>query len=257
MSAQEYFVFASFSRALDLPMACKEEEPDFVLKASVDGQIGIELTEYFQDTERGLGSKQERVRRLRVRLIDTAMAVYRELLPHTPMRVTFLWWDSELSDRTVNAVAGRVVKLVIEKTRNAADGYSQIPINDDDLARWQLDEHFSDIMLCRCRPGHGNMWYSPVVAYPYTTPDRIQGIIAEKEEKLGKYRQKCSRVWLLIHGKLGSIEMSDEVLGHTYETDFERVYLFDVDGGPVALRLARPGHAESVIDTDSIASLRP
>jgi hypothetical protein len=239
---RESGAFAIFARFIDLPdhHHCDPPGPDFIgpHPEAPNTVLGVELSEYFQDSQPGEGSHLKNTRDLRQQIRNKAQAAYRERNPELPLRVSLFWLEHALNRKNADNLAARLLGLLEETARQPPGPDLAIGLAYDDLERWGLEDRFSDILVWRSRPGHGNIWTSPIVSYPYTTVERIADIIAEKERKLDGYRTKCDRVWLDIHGELGALDLNDETLAHVYEAGFERVYLHDLDRMPVKLRVA-------------------
>ena len=73
------------------------------------------------------------------------------------------------------------------------------------------------------------------------SPDRLQGIIDQKNTKLPTYRGKCCEVWLLIvlDGLYPSsfADLNADALQHEFKTGFDRLFFFrNFDGSYAQLR---------------------
>ena len=66
---------------------------------------------------------------------------------------------------------------------------------------------------------------------PDIPSDLVLARINQKNDKVGKYREQCDEIWLLIvvDGFLPStwFDVSGEALKQTYQSSFDRTYLFD------------------------------
>ena len=67
-------------------------------------------------------------------------------------------------------------------------------------------------------------------AVPELAPEQIRERIQDKEAKLGKYLNKCSKAWLLIVEDGFTLSsyfvISDEVKKQVYKSSFDRIFLF-------------------------------
>lgn len=65
---------------------------------------------------------------------------------------------------------------------------------------------------------------------PRVGVDYVQAAIDSKNAKLPQYDPRCSENWLLLaYGREGlpaSMSFTDDVFGHTFRSDFRRVFLF-------------------------------
>ena len=202
------------------------EEPDFLVWRH-DSVLGIELTELHRETRPGASPQQAR-QSMRQRVINRAQEIY--LANAQPdVRVTvFMHDDVHIERSEVEHLANQICELAI---RNLPSPNS----SSEEFYEWTNRAYFPDVVnnirvhrLDAITDTHFNTPGSTWVA-PLAPPD-IERALLSKNPKYPTYRKRCDEAWLLINADIGSMstwfQFDSESLASTFETDFERVFLF-------------------------------
>ena len=217
----------------------EDERPDFV--CSTNGKtIGIELTRFFFPSKNETSSqamdayRQQLAQELRIEHIRRnlpAITVYVHLYEATHLinKATRQVLKAELLD---------FVSANLEVfDKSACFGHELLPEN-------LMDKGVDQISVLRLPTLTDPFWaLSHAEFIPESRSSLIQAIVSEKSAHISEYRKKASTVWLVIisgTGGLGSIiDFDHDVLTATYQSNFERVFLFRTYGRSVhELKLA-------------------
>jgi hypothetical protein len=208
--------FADFPEGI----LCFDDNPDVIVKTQ-EGFYGIEHTRLFH----GALKEQES---LEQRIVDRAKEMY-ESLGAPPLYVTVLF-DSKvrLGVRDIDSIAANL-KGIVHGCIPAVGVHSM-------LEGWKFTPRgyapsISTIFVDRPKESCEMFWaVGRGGAVPDLAPEQIRERIQGKEAKLGKYLNKCSKVWLLIveDGFTPSsyFVISDEVKNQVHKSSFDRIFLF-------------------------------
>jgi hypothetical protein len=207
---------------LDFPegILCFDDNPDVLVRTS-EGMLGIEHTRLY------LGNLKEQ-ESLEQRIVDRAKEMY-ELSGGPPLLVNVLF-DSKIRLRVkdIDSIAASLNRLVCNYVPDVGGRF--------DLEGWRsVSRGFSPsmMMIFIDRPNNSceMLWgVGRGSAVPDLTSDSIRESIQDKESKLGRYLDKCSKIWLLIvedgFAPSSYFVISNEVKKEIYKSKFDRIFLF-------------------------------
>jgi hypothetical protein len=199
----------------------KSETPDFRFPRLGGVCLGVEVTEYFRKVTVE-GSPLQAEVALTDKLLQSCMALHNECGIDPTIVVTVMFRpNARIRDTHAGAVA--LVEAVAAEAANI--GWSTEILNDGQMPSWA-----AKLVAYRKERQSEPLWLSSGTAWPVPIEiDEISAIIAEKEQKLAAYRQKCAEVWLLVVIDLDRVssiaELSDIVAREAFETGFDRVIL--------------------------------
>jgi hypothetical protein len=229
---EEWYVFLALQAKEGLPIACHDDDPDFLM--NVDGSwLGVEVSRFH--------TAEETTSRLRSEVLLRARTIYQKARPSEPLALSVIWLDVDLVRRDRRALGMRLAAFAEESAANRPD-LGDVDMGYDELLHGGLADVFARIHFWRLPAGMANIWSDWAMTYPYTTPALVEARFRDKERRIGNYRIKCSAVWLVIYNLWGKLALDDDrLLAHTYETEFDRVYLFNAMVPPVQLACIKPG----------------
>lgn len=203
------------------------EEPDFLIE---DGEriIGVELTEFYRGTPTNQMPRQAS-ESLKNQIVERARAMFEG--NGGPFLIVYVYFGFhlELRKNRVTELASKLAKIVSDNPVNI--GETIVLENQwDDLN--YFPEEFISIDILRPFEITQPLWAVPDAdVIPKFSIDTIQQVIDKKNVLTPAYRKRTQELWLLIiHGFTLSYTFEDEreVLGHNYNSDFDRVFLFDM-----------------------------
>jgi hypothetical protein len=185
--------------------------------------LGVEITEYLPKIEGGSSLRRSEV--LRDRILQEAKKAFER--SSNEQVVVSVSWDphQEFSPITKADVAEKIARTVTNMLANGVNWW---------LPDWTTTEgkflgrHISDISIWpKCKQ---SAWTSAESGTLGGDVCRIQQIIRGKEALVLKYRETCSKVWLLIvaEGHLSTFFSPDEDFSTAvFDTSFDLIFLFD------------------------------
>ncbi len=218
--------FRQVCTALPVGRIENSEEPDFLVHSD-ERILGVEVTELYRPPEAGKQPLQE-AESLQTRIVDQAQSIY-EANGGPPLYVSVVFGFYErFNKKDVMALASRLAKFI-----------SSLSINEGD--RLQLENMYEDrnypeeitMLFIDRSPGHKQALWHPfgAVMVPGCAPKEIQARVDAKNKLCDVYRKKCQEIWLLIvvdgFSLSTLIDLPDETLNHTYESQFDRIFLFE------------------------------
>lgn len=198
----------------------KSVHPDFVVTTS-KGVIGIELTQLHQ-VERNRNFQPREIDAFKDKIVGLAKDIYSSCNA-IPLEVGVHFSGTPLSN--VEITARKLVGVIQELA--SGNEVSRVVTHDD----IDMPQEFSVIRIIK-RPSYANCLWSVSSArwLPVLDVSQIQTRIAQKNEKIGKYKESADELWLLLvidQEYLSSFfEVRDSMLAHTYNSAFSKTILF-------------------------------
>ncbi len=228
---KEYAHLLAFKDSLpDFPqgqITLDVECPDFLVQ-SATGIVGIEHTEVYHEPRKDGGSLQATETYVH-QILLRAKEIHRDQGGRPALVWLNLTSGARLNKAKVGPLATDLANIVQTKMPpNQESTKIRQTWND----KSHLPPEFSSVTIFRYDSLQDPVW-GPIMAG--WMPDITSGIIQErigcKNSKILKYRERCDEVWLLIvvYGYLPStlFDVSGKALEHTYQSSFDRIYLFD------------------------------
>jgi hypothetical protein len=201
------------------------EHPDFLIKAQ-PRWIGIELTEYVQESDEDLGSPMRAQERTEDKVLLTASQQHQSKgLP--PVAVHVLWHLHQALDRRrIQELAAALADLV---QRHLPETGRNVTIRRRHPAWRSLPQEVAYLSVDRRINFSKNSWTSVRGAWvPTLTPPQLQKLMRNKEAKVPSYRQQCREVWLLIVARglepSTHVDLGPEVEGYRFKSGFDRIF---------------------------------
>jgi hypothetical protein len=199
---------------------CFDDNPDVLVKTP-EGFLGIEHTRLYWGNLKEQESLEQRI-------VNRAKELY-VLGGGPPLYVNVLFDPKiRLGVKDIDSIAASLNGIVCRYVPDVGGRF--------DLEGWRfISGGFSPsiMMIFIDRPGKSCELFWSVGrggAVPDLTSDSIRERIQDKESKIGKYLDKCSKVWLLIveDGFTPSsyFVISDEAKREIYKSRFDRIFLF-------------------------------
>lgn len=223
------------------------ERPDFTLP-TVDGHIGLEVTEYFQphvpnpslSVDRPLQEQDGLKDRILARAQQIFEAQYSERL-----RVQVLWRPRQVIDKKdVESISVALAELAASLPVTAADNRRFTSTQD-----LQFPDPITTIFARLIGPELSSLWQviGAGLVRPLS-PDNLLCIIRDKEKKLKGYRAGLAATWLLIvmdwWTRASYAELTPAAREYVYETAFDRVFFLDVFRNESASLLVQSGRGD-------------
>lgn len=199
---------------------CFDDNPDVLVKTS-EGMLGIEHTRLYWENLKEQESLEERI-------VDRAREMY-ESSGGPPLRVNVLF-DSNvrLGVKDIDSIAASLNRLVCSYMPDVGESF--------DLEGWRfVSRGFTPsivmIFIDRLNNSGEMLWgVGRGGVVPDLPSDSIRKSIQDKESKIGRYLDKCSRIWLLLvedgFAPSSYFDISEEVKKDPYESKFDRIFLF-------------------------------
>lgn len=199
---------------------CFDDNPDVLVKTS-EGMLGIEHTRLYWGNLKEQESLEQRI-------VDRAKKMY-ELTGGPPLIVNVLFYPKvRLAVKDIDSIAACLNRLVCSYVPNVGGRF--------DLEGWRfVSRGFSPsimtIFIDRPNDPCEMLWgVGRGGAVPDLPSSSIRKGIQGKESKIGRYLDKCSKIWLLIvedgFAPSSYFVISDEVRKEIYKSKFDRVFLF-------------------------------
>ncbi len=199
----------------------EQEAPDFIIRVN-ENDIGVELTEVFQDSDLGISKLKQ---------FSSEGGSFTEnfinlIQPHIPFKFSIgINFNKNLPIKKSNkyAILKKLEDICVPAIINLKDlehlelenFYDQLPNEIDNIYIYRFDSMNASI---DSRPEGG------VVSR--LTNNHIKNILLNKEKKLSTYTN-CSQQWLLIReGNYYSGSFSDIEIDLPIESLFDKVFLF-------------------------------
>lgn len=198
----------------------KSIHPDFVVTTS-KGAIGIELTQLHQ-VKSNHNFQPREIDAFKDKIVGLAKDIYSSGNV-IPLEVGVHFSGAPLSD--VETIARKLVGVIQEL---ASGNEVRRVVTHDDL---DMPQEFSVIRIIK-RPSYANcLWsVSSTRWLPALDVRQIETRIAQKNKKIGKYKESADELWLLLvidHEYLSSFfEVHDSMLTHTFNSAFSKTILF-------------------------------
>jgi len=201
-------------------LLCFDDNPDVLVKTS-DRMLGIEHTRLYWGNLKEQESLEQRI-------VDRAREMY-EASGGPPLAVNVLFDPKvRLGVREIDSIAASLNRLVCRYVPNVGGRF--------DLEGWrfasrELSRAFRRIFIDRPSDPCEILWgVGRGGAVPHLSPDSLRESIQGKESKVGRYFEKCSKIWLLIvedgFAPSSYFVISDEVEKEIYKSKFDRIFLF-------------------------------
>ncbi len=206
----------------------RDDCPDFFVER--EKLTGLELTQIYNSTSTGVirssveGSRDSLVSQLK-KMWDA-----RELPAcHVNLRFTE---PIPIYKRNINPLANCIIELIkryIPEKGAYFDSPDWLEINVKNLTGFAIE---------RIVEYDTSIWtYSDTIWSPTLEPFLVQEVIDRKEEKRKKYLKRCIEIWLVIviyGGRLsGDFIIPDGITDHYFESEFDRLFLFDAIPGRI------------------------
>ncbi len=203
------------------------EEPDFLVE-NRGRLVGIEVTEFYRGTPANEMPRQAS-ESLKNQIVERARSIFEE--NGGPFLIVYVYFGFHIELRK-NRVAELASKLAIIVSDNPVNVGETIVLENqwDDLS--YFPQEFISIDILRPFEVTQPLWAVPDAdVIPKFSIEAVQQVIDKKNVLTPAYRKRSQELWLLIiHGFTLSSTFEDEreVLGHTYSSDFDRIFLFDM-----------------------------
>lgn len=202
------------------------EGPDFLVQEG-SRTLGIEIMDYI----RGQSSGESVARRNEVlwqRIANVARDKFESTHP-IPLWVLFQWGHRYPRLADVQRLGASASSLIAEHIPQEPSTSSRVGY--EELENTPLEEFVSSINVSRVRNQKQSGWSFVGAAFIGLQVDEIQSLISSKDKRRDAYLKKCASVWLIIvadgTGISSNVSLSDNVLGHRYHSQFERVLFYD------------------------------
>lgn len=203
----------------------ESEEPDFIIRSS-RRSIGIELTSLYWETPQ-VGISQQAQESLRHRIIKTAERLYSARnLPSLQVSIHFSP-NYTPNKKDVQRLASAIDGLISQRVPMVGNSYSE---DYDWENRNYFPEEINHICAWNLPNTEASFFSSPSAAFvPILESNDILRVLASKESKIPRYRQRCDEVWLIVNFDQGQLstffEHNEDVVEQIYSSDFDRIYL--------------------------------
>ena len=228
---KEYAHLLEFKESIpDFPMgqiSLHVEHPDFLIQSATK-TIGIEHTEVYHKPRKD-GSSLQATETYVHQILRRAKEIHENIGGKPALVSLNLSSRARLNKAKVEPLATTLADIVQARMPpNQESTEIKQTWNDKSV----LPREFSFVNIFRNDSLKDPVW-GPVMAsaIPDITSDFVQARIDQKNDRISKYRAQCDEVWLLIvvYGFLPStwFNVSGEALKQTYQSSFDRTYLFD------------------------------
>ncbi len=202
------------------------EEPDFLVWRP-DSILGIELTEMHRENSAGASPQQAR-ESMRQRVINRAQELY-VANACSPVHVSvFLRESVHIKRSEVELLASQICELAI---RNCPRPNSSSEEFYEETNRAYFPNVVNNIRVHRLDAITETHFSSPGSTWVASLAQSdVERTLLSKNRKYPAYRKKCDEAWLVINADIGSMstwfQFDSPSLSGTFETDFERVFVF-------------------------------
>jgi hypothetical protein len=197
------------------------EEPDFLFEFE---RLGVETTQLFHSKGDALFPRRQ-VESFHRSVMQRAEGMARaQVLP--PLNV-LAYFNEQESLRDLDAAAASLVTFVREH-----------PTTDCETHTWPLPSGFGVVRILALSHDAQPTWRCSETAYvPRLDYDFLASTISSKNARLGSYRMRADRVWLLIAAELfplsSSFSVPPEIENWTFPFEFDKVLLLSGEDGRV------------------------
>jgi hypothetical protein len=202
------------------------ERPDF-LTSTNDLITGIEIIRYYRKQNNNEINDRE-IEAIRQNICDKAQKIYNSK-SQVPLYVYPLWgFRQKLNGQEISSIANNLATLVLLNTPEEV--YKSIYLNYEKLLSSPLSAYCNRISIMKMQ--ENVRWASVSASYLYVDKSEIKELIAKKNEKINDYQNKCDKIWLIIvfeGSKLSSTVDLHDVINKTFESNFEKILLYDKD----------------------------
>lgn len=207
------------------------EAPDFLAIAD-DDQIGIELVRFV--FEHGSGRSPAAVHNYRNQLGRRLRGEHiTRQIPPVQVSVHFSHDEVLLSRKDRANLAERLLTFI---SANIPAQNSSVEFGYDTLPSEIYDLGVSRLNVLRSVALTDPFWAMPHAGYlPESTAERVQSLIDKKALHVAAYRRRAPQLWLIIisgtQGLQSILDLDGGLLEASYETEFDRLFLFRAFGG--------------------------
>ncbi|HLZ17632.1 MAG TPA: hypothetical protein VKQ08_11355 [Cyclobacteriaceae bacterium] len=216
---------------------CPDESPDFLIK-SANGNIGIELTDFYRQMDSESPRPLQARDRVRQKIINKAKSIYDENGFAPVSASVYFDLNFDCAKPKIDSVANRFVRLakcwLSEQTDEKTWARDDIQING---------VHSLRVKRLKMAKSY---WRAPQASFvPELQPWQLQKILDEKSTYCEDYRKKCNKVWLIIvldRFRASSFSLIPErIAEHPFSHNFDSAFLFfydysEVQKPPILLR---------------------
>ena len=212
----------------DFPVGSIEDSdpPDFLIKCD-DVITGIELTRYYRK-RRNYEINDREIEAIQQKICDEAQKIYNSK-SQVPLYVYPLWgFRQKLSSQKISSLANILANLVLDNIPEEV--HSTIHLNYRKLLSLPISAYCNQISIMKMQDEVH--WASMGASFLYVDKSEIEELIAKKNEKINDYQKKCDKVWLIIvfeGSKLSSTVDLHDVIDKTFESNFDKILLYDKD----------------------------
>lgn len=215
---------------LQLELIKHEDRPDFRVRRG-QSQVGVEVTRFSPERQSGMPIPEEQESLQQWTMESARSAYYKE--GGTPIHVS-AGFDSglRLTKKRAPELARVIASFLLGNTRSLL--VYQHSEFDEILYDAFLPE-LSALSAIRVAAEGDGAWITNHFAWPrHADEDDVRRVVAEKERKIGAYRQGCDEIWLLVvfdlHvGEVG-VELPTPSVLFTVPTKFDRVFCLSPSG---------------------------
>ncbi len=221
---------------LDTPAVLEGEAPDFILSFD-DSRVGVEITQYLRGRSAD-GSAERKQHAFIQRVLDEASAILR----HTMVDPIYVTVDA-LNGRTLDQVS-QVAHQLAESVQRCLEGDSIPPRPFPFGLNLKTAHQFYEcgvpdlmvpiadrITVVRLPKGSYTHWHIRQSGDTSADVSELERLIASKDKDVHRYEQALDEVWLAIDAFGGdilqAITPTRDLVGHCYQTHFDRVFLID------------------------------
>jgi hypothetical protein len=202
-----------------------DESPDFLIKLN-NQVLGIEIVDYIRGQTSG-ESNNRRNEMVWKNIADKARVEF-ESKYSIPLVVQFFWYPHRHPRQTdVKQLAGYVSSLVANHI--PSEYFAIVQISNNELGNTLLERFLRSMTICKVKKQ--SLWSFVGGGFIEVQVDEIQWLLSSKNDKVNGYLKKCDSVWLLIvaNGRYisSNVDLPKNVLGHNYQSQFERVVFYD------------------------------
>jgi hypothetical protein len=211
-------------------MVTPSESPDFVVKLNAKKQLGIELTR-LNPFNAGPPDKYELKQiQTRDKIIASAQAAFEYTSP-LRLFVKFLFSAKHhVTEEWELAIAARLARSI----RQAVAGRHPASFFRESIPSEKLPEGLESLLVVHHPALEVSIWErSNNLGVSNNVVADIRKSIFKKDTKLGLYqKQRLNHYWLLITTDrlrgVKSYNLSGKILNHTFQSRFQKVFLFDL-----------------------------
>ena len=204
-----------------------DSSPDYRVDTGKD-VLGVEHTRIYQQHD-GEELPRQALETYIPEVIREAEEEYKSRRnPHVHVNVHFSS-DAYLGKDMIEEVARELVGFVEQRIPEPGEKARFSDLRGDR----NLPKQIWGLSILRFEEAVRTSWSHPdTVWVSQLTPEYVQERINAKNGKVASYRENCDRIWLLLvfNGTLStSFDIGPELPDHTFESDFDRTYLFDFE----------------------------